>query len=120
MIGKWTKGRTRAPRHLPEGVALVIATTALPLVLGWVPPNRLYGFRTPETLASEEAWYRGNQLMGCYMLVGQLAVALSLGRVTAAMQDRFGGDRVVWGVPWACLLALLSIGASVVHFYATG
>lgn len=120
MIGNGSRRRKRVPQHFPEMVAFVIAATAAPLLLDWIPPNRLYGFRIPATLASPETWYRANRLMGWYVLAGQFVAVASLGRVTAAMRGRFGGDRVVWGVPWACLLALLSIGASVVHFYTAG
>ena len=35
-----------------------------PLARNMVGPNRWYGFRTPETLASSEVWYRVNALGG--------------------------------------------------------
>ncbi len=53
----------------------LIAALAIPLVLRKVPPNHLYGFRTPRTLASHEVWYPANAFSGKALLV---ACALSL------------------------------------------
>jgi uncharacterized membrane protein len=39
---------------------LLISAVCLPMALGLIAPNRLYGFRTPASLASAEAWYQSN------------------------------------------------------------
>jgi uncharacterized membrane protein len=58
---------------------VVIAVLALPLVFGWVPPNPLYGFRTPRTLADRDLWYRVNFFCGCAVLIASgLSVILLL------------------------------------------
>lgn len=44
--------------------ALLIAALHVPLLLGKVPPNRFYGFRTPRLVADERAWYPANQVAG--------------------------------------------------------
>jgi len=46
------------------GFPVVIFLLGLPLALGWVPPNPLYGFRTPTTFSSLEAWYQINFATG--------------------------------------------------------
>lgn len=43
------------------GLAILIF---LPLALGLVPPNGLYGFRTPKTLSSSEVWFAANKVGG--------------------------------------------------------
>ena len=43
---------------------LLIALICLPLMLGAIEPNPLYGVRTAASLASEEAWYRANRAGG--------------------------------------------------------
>ena len=108
--GKW--------RYLPEAVAVIIAATAVPLVADWIGPNWIYGFRTPQTMASPEEWYRANRLLGWYMILSQALAVASMDRVTRAIRSRFRGDRVAWGVPWACFLALAGIGGCALH-YAT-
>ncbi len=50
-------------------VAGVLALVAVPLALRKVPPNRIYGFRTPATLQNEKIWYRANALFGRDMII---------------------------------------------------
>ena len=46
-----------------------IAALGVPLVLKFVPPNRIYGFRTPRMLTDRELWYRVNRFAGWAMLI---------------------------------------------------
>jgi len=56
----------------------LIAIVSIPLILKIVPPNPLYGFRTPSTVASPALWYRVNAFAGWALLIGAVASALSL------------------------------------------
>lgn len=57
----------------PFGIpATIIALLALPLVMGLIPPNRLYGVRTVETLGDKGLWYRVNRYGGGTFLVSSL------------------------------------------------
>ena len=116
-------------RYFPEAVAVTIALSAVPLIAvsdknpdfregiaGVVPPNRLYGFRTPTTLASPDVWYPANLLMGWYMLGSQVLAIASLNAVSERMRSRFGRDRATWGVLWPCVTALAGIGACAIHY----
>jgi hypothetical protein len=47
----------------------VTALVSLPLIKRKVPPNRFYGFRTRETLASPDVWYPVNAFSGWALLV---------------------------------------------------
>ena len=107
-------------KYRAEMVAAIIAATALPLLFGWVPPNPYYGFRTPRTMSSPEAWYRANQIMACYLLASQ-ALGLRFKRhVTVSLISRWGRDESTWATPWICAAALLGVLGSVVHFYWIG
>lgn len=53
----------------------IIALACIPLMLNVVPPNRLYGFRTQQTLASRELWFRANRFGGCALFVAAGASA---------------------------------------------
>lgn len=41
----------------------------IPLILGWIPPNRWYGVRFPESFTSNENWYRINRLGGALLAI---------------------------------------------------
>jgi len=43
---------------------LLFTAISLPLMLGLVEPNPIYGVRTATTLASEDAWYAANRASG--------------------------------------------------------
>ena len=43
----------------------IIAMASIPLILSVVPPNHVYGFRTRQTLANRELWFRANRFAGC-------------------------------------------------------
>jgi uncharacterized membrane protein len=45
-------------------IGVVIALTAVPLMVNMVKPNRFYGFRSRRTLGDPEIWYAGNHYAG--------------------------------------------------------
>ena len=45
-------------------VGLLIVGLSIPLIRRRVKPNRLYGFRTPKTMSSEQIWYKANAYAG--------------------------------------------------------
>src|SRR5215831_8790377 len=47
----------------------VIALVSIPLMLGLIPPNRFYGFRTVRTLSDRTLWFRVNRFAGVAFLV---------------------------------------------------
>ena len=47
---------------------LLVLVLSIPMILGKVPPNSVYGFRTPTTLSSSEIWYPANRAAGWFML----------------------------------------------------
>ena len=51
----------------------LLAALAVPLIRGKVPPNPLYGFRTPRTLADPAVWYPANRHAGRWMLATGIA-----------------------------------------------
>jgi uncharacterized membrane protein len=53
----------------------IIAVASVPLILGIVPPNNFYGFRTRRTLASPELWFRANRFAGVALFIAALTSA---------------------------------------------
>ena len=51
-------------RKLLTSPPLIIAVFSLPMALGVIPPNPIYGFRTAASMASREAWYSANVSAG--------------------------------------------------------
>lgn len=61
---------------LYAAVGLLFIGLAVPLIKRRIPPNDLYGFRVPETLASEEVWYDVNEYSGRQLrLLGVIILA---------------------------------------------
>ena len=53
---------------------------SIPLILGWVPPNWVYGFRVRRTKENPEVWYPVNKYAGKWLLgVGSAIVAGAVG-----------------------------------------
>ena len=107
-------------RYRAEAVAAIIALTAVPLLFGWVPPNPYYGFRTPRSMSSPEAWYRANEIMACYLLASQVLALRAKRFLTEALIARWGRDEATWATPWVCAAALLGVLGSVAHYYLLG
>jgi uncharacterized membrane protein len=60
-------------------VGLAAAVLSVPLIVGIVPRNRLYGFRVPATLGDDRVWYAINRRVGAEMLIaGSALAALSI------------------------------------------
>lgn len=56
---------------------VILAALSIPLILKVVPPNRIYGLRTPKTLASEALWYRANSFAGwAFLIAAVTSIAL--------------------------------------------
>ena len=60
---------TSQPFFIP---AIIILVIVLPLILGLIPPNRIYGVRTWETLDDPQRWYQVNRYGGWALLVSSL------------------------------------------------
>jgi uncharacterized membrane protein len=55
---------------------LVLAGLSVPLILRKIPPNGLYGFRTPATVENPQIWYKVNVYAGRRLLVVGLGSAV--------------------------------------------
>jgi hypothetical protein len=55
---------------------LLLAGLSVPLILHKIPPNGLYGFRLPSTIANPTLWYKVNAYAGRRFLVVGLGTAV--------------------------------------------
>lgn len=58
-------------------VGVLYIGLGIPLLLGRVPPNRLYGCRTKKTLSNERIWYAVNRVTGRDLIIGGVAVVVT-------------------------------------------
>ena len=57
-------------------VGIVFGVVSVPLALGWIPRNPLYGFCVPATLRDERVWYAVNKRFGFEAVVLGTGVAI--------------------------------------------
>lgn len=58
---------------------LLFIGISIPLILGKIPRNHWYGFRTRKTLSNNEIWYKANKYMGKdIVILGCLMVLYNL------------------------------------------
>lgn len=62
-------------------VSLLVVGLNVPLALGRVPPNDVYGFRTPKTVSNPAIWYPANRACGRLGIAIFLVVAVIQGIV---------------------------------------
>jgi hypothetical protein len=72
--------RLKPEQYLARSLAscVVIAMISVPLILGLVPPNAVYGFRTAFTMSSREVWYPANAFLGWALLIANTVSAIAL------------------------------------------
>lgn len=92
----------------------VLALLALPLIFKWVPPNRIYGFRTIRTLADTDVWYRANRYCGWAILLASavsivLLVALPLPSSPASLYQNLA--------PVLVLVIPIFLAVAATYFY---
>jgi hypothetical protein len=71
----------------------IIAVASVPLMFGMVPPNGVYGFRTRQTLASPELWFRANRFAGF-----ALFISAAISAAIFLFQPEFASGRSLVGV----------------------
>jgi hypothetical protein len=55
---------------------IFLAGISIPLILGKIPPNGLYGFRVKKTMENPEIWYLVNAYSGKWLLVVGIVLAI--------------------------------------------
>jgi uncharacterized membrane protein len=55
-------------------VSVLLVGLSIPLILGKIKPNPLYGFRVSQTLENPDLWYAVNRYAGKRLVVAGLAI----------------------------------------------
>ncbi|MHB8405251.1 MAG: SdpI family protein [Gammaproteobacteria bacterium] len=96
--------------------AIFLFLAAVPLVMGLVPRNRFYGFRTRKALADERIWYSINRFAGVAIILASLvyaAVAI-MWPYSQSASDNFD----IWLIHLAGFVLPLFIGLALTFVYA--
>ena len=79
-----------------EALGPVLILVSIPLLLGWIPRNRLYGFRVAATLRHDAIWYDINARSARhFLLLGAAMVGLEFVLPPALRPEVLGTVAVV-------------------------
>ena len=87
---------------------VLIAIISVPLILGVVPPNGIYGFRTAVTRSSRAVWYPANAFAG-WALLAAASVSATLLAILPGTVRRW----LLWAILWVPIFG--AVVASVVY-----
>ena len=80
-----------------------------------VPPNRAYGFRTQQTLADRELWFRANRFAGCALFIAAGASAAIF-----AAHPEYGSGRSFVGLLVFVVPLFIALAASFAYVRRVG
>ena len=86
-------------------IGVVEIVFAIPLIYMKVPPNRLYGFRTRETLSDKELWYKVNRYSGRDLLFSGILVSIG-GLMMLLLNMEFLSS--IWIGLWLVIIPLIA------------
>jgi uncharacterized membrane protein len=92
---------------------ILFVLVSLPLIMGWVQPNRWYGFRTAKTRSSDRLWYAANRAMGYDFLWAGLAMCI--GAIGILLMGRSLSIQAAATINLIVMLVALSI--AILHSY---
>ena len=93
----------------------IIAVASVPLMLNAVPPNGVYGFRTRQTLAHRELWFRANRFAGW-----ALFIASGLSAAVFAFHPEYASGRSIAGFVVFIVPLVAALGASFAYVRRIG
>ena len=92
--------------------ALIFFILSIPLALGMIPRNRLYGFRTRRTLADDATWFRVNRVAGVGIMIASAIYGL------VASTRPYDRDFSVWLLHLAAFAGPLALAMIVSASYS--
>lgn len=94
-------------------VPLMVFAVSVPLMMGIVPRNRWYGFRTPKTLSSDAVWFEANKIGGRYFVIAGVFQLIAI--TTGCMVWPTQANHLV--LPYAGILILLPLLVAVALWF---
>jgi len=104
---------TNQPFFVP---AVIILVASIPLILGFIPKNRVYGIRTLKTMSNDDIWYKANRFGGwAFFLSGVIYLAAAMVHPTQGPRD---ADFTLWLMHLCVLVVPLIASALLTHVYS--
>src|SRR5215813_12138314 len=95
--------------------SIALFAVSVPLLLGLIPRNSIYGFRTRKTLSSDDVWQRVNRVAAVAVMIASI-VYLTV--ATLWPYDRSAIDNLSsWGLHLVAFAGPLAIGLGAVARY---
>jgi len=88
---------------------LAIIAVSIPLILGVVPRNHWYGFRTSRTLSSDATWYRSNRIGGKYFVIAGLIQLIAIAIVRLVWPAQATQLTATYGGIWVTVPLLIAV-----------
>ena len=85
---------------------LMLIAVSIPLVIGVVPPNWIYGFRTAKTMSNPQIWYEANRHAGANLIAAGVWTMVLCGGIVG----RFG-EKATAVLPLVLLVMVLGSAA---------
>ena len=99
----------KQPFGIPAAILFIIS---IPLALGLISRNRLYGFRTQRTLSDDATWFRVNRFAGLAVMMATVMY------VAITASKPYDGDFRIWLVHLAAFAAPLAAALMIAAAYA--
>jgi len=95
--------------------AVLILIASIPLIIGIVPRNRVYGIRTCKTLSDDSIWYPANRFGGWALIISCLLYLLLSAVVPYSknQQDNFS----IWTIHLVGFLLPMASGVIITLLY---
>jgi len=95
--------------------SILILIASIPLVLGIVPRNRVYGIRTCKTLSDDGIWFPANKFGGWALIVSCLVYLFI--SVLMPYSKTTQGNFSIWSIHFMGFLLPLSVGIILTLLY---
>jgi hypothetical protein len=96
--------------------AVLFFLISVPLVVGVIPRNRFYGFRTPKTMSDDRVWYRVNRVAG--IGVALASIVYGAAALTWPYDRSAVDDFATWGLHLAAFAIPLVLSLGTAAWYA--
>jgi uncharacterized membrane protein len=91
------------------GIGVMLIAIGIPLLLGKIGRNKIYGYRIRTTLRDDRIWYPVNALTGLWMIWAGLLAAV-IGLLLVLLRNREEAAQLVLGIGVPALLVCLGAG----------
>jgi uncharacterized membrane protein len=87
---------------------ILILVLCVPLLMGKIPPNGFYGFRTPKTMSRPEIWYPANRMAAIDLMVAAVLMMAAFAVGMRCITNEVMLLRFITGAMLVCLFGAVA------------